>query len=485
MKLSISNPSAISFSSARIALSLLVSASLAGAQTTFYVDDNAPGDPVHGISDPSNNTFSDPLEDGSPAHPFDDLWKGVAAASAGDEVVVLPSDHFGSYFLAETLDLAGKEITVRSQAGPAFTVLDGTSMPGQPGVLADSGETAGTVFEGFRLQNFDRGSSSNDLGGAMEIANGTPTIRACWFENNHAYRGAALYVSNSSSRIEDCRFVGNASVHQGGAVFTDTGAPTFSRCYFEGNTANFGGAFTSFTASATPVSVEDCLFYGNSSLVGYGGALSSHFTGSITIARSRFLANIAATTGGGAFVQRGLVHDCTFNSNVSSDNEGALRAGATGTVTVQSSTFFGNIGGACYETTGGDLRVRNSISWNNTPFEIGSNVDVQNCDVLGGFPGANIDVDPLFNDPQGADSILGTLDDDLSLFEGSPCIDAGDTTQLLPGYPRDLIGNPRAVDFPDTPDTGTALVGHTIDLGAYEYPAPPFQPQRVTVQLAR
>ena len=127
-----------------LALSL---APLAAAQTTHFVDDDGPGDPFPGFSDPLNPAFSDPLEDGSAAHPFDDLWKAVDAALPGDEVVVLPSNVVGAYFFSDTLDIQGKAITLRSQAGPGITVLDGTSMPGGPGILMNSGEGAGTVVQ--------------------------------------------------------------------------------------------------------------------------------------------------------------------------------------------------------------------------------------------------------------------------------------------------------------------------------------------------
>ncbi len=473
MKLTTSRSATLLIRHAMIALSFLASAEIASAQTTWYVDDDGSGDPFPGISDPSNNFFSDPLEDGSAQNPFDDIWKAVAVATNGDTVLVLPSNFTGSYFLSQSLDLQNKAITIRGQGGPIATVLDGAGIPGEAGIIADSGETAATVFEGFQLRNFHRGTTIGNQGAGITILNSSPTIRDCWFESNSAYRGAAMWIFNSTSIIEDCRFVGNASTHQGGAVFTDSSAPTFSRCYFEGNTANYGGAFTNFSSSAKIVNVADCVFYGNSALFGYGGALSSHFAGGILIQRSRFISNAAPTYGGAIFIDDfGNVRDCTFNSNSSTGNHGAMTTGSTGFATVYGSTFHRNEGGACVRLAGGNLILRNSISWNNTPFEISASINVNSCDVLGGYPGiGNIDLDPLFLDPFGPDSILGTLDDDLSLFKGSPCIDSGDTTLLANGYPMDLVGNPRAVDRPGTLDTGTALVGHTTDMGAYEFQA--------------
>ena len=45
------------------------------AQTSIYVDDDAPSDPG-----PGNPFISDPLEDGSPGHPFDTVQEAIDAA---------------------------------------------------------------------------------------------------------------------------------------------------------------------------------------------------------------------------------------------------------------------------------------------------------------------------------------------------------------------------------------------------------------------
>ncbi len=87
--------------------------------------------------------------------------------------------------------------------------------------------------------------------------------------------------------------------------------------------------------------------------------------------------------------------------------------------------------------------------------------------VQGGWPGeGNIDADPLFVDPDGADDVTGTLDDDFRLNEGSPCIDAGDNA--APELPaRDLDGNPRVAD-------GNGDIVAVVDMGAYEVQPPPW-----------
>ena len=82
----------------------MIVVSAPGRAATIFVDDDAPSDPG-----PNNNTVSDPLEDGTPAHPFDKIQEGIAAAATGlDDVEVAP----GTY--DEAIDFIGKAITVYS-----------------------------------------------------------------------------------------------------------------------------------------------------------------------------------------------------------------------------------------------------------------------------------------------------------------------------------------------------------------------------------
>ena len=48
-----------------------------------------------------------------------------------------------------------------------------------------------------------------------------------------------------------------------------------------------------------------------------------------------------------------------------------------------------------------------------------------------------------------------------------------DSTEEAVPYPTDLRGNARVVDDPDAADTGVALVGQAVDMGAFEF-QPPF-----------
>ena len=90
----------------------------------------------------------------------------------------------------------------------------------------------------------------------------------------------------------------------------------------------------------------------------------------------------------------------------------------------------------------------------------------------------------MLTDPDGADNILGTDDDNFQLLDGSPAIDAGsnlvlpldapdldgdsDTTERLPW---DYNSLPRFIDDPTVPDTGVPdppIYIDVVDLGAFE-----------------
>lgn len=93
---------------------------------------------------------------------------------------------------------------------------------------------------------------------------------------------------------------------------------------------------------------------------------------------------------------------------------------------------------------------------------------VTNSIVQGGFPGSgNLNADPLFTDANGADNVVGTPDDDLSLAAGSLAIDSGNGTAWSVALTTDVLGNPRFVDDPSIPNGGVGTPPF-LDRGAYE-----------------
>lgn len=454
------------------ALALATLTSLAGAQSTWYVDDDALSDPG-----PGNPFISDPLENGSSTNPFDLIQEAINSAASGDTVLVSP----GIYFEIDTLDLSStigggvKALTITSVAGPGVTAIDLNSAATlqRSGIRADQGEGSATVLDGFTIRNGDRGSAPNENGGALLISNSSPTIRNCHFLNNHAYAGGAVITTGGSSPLfEDCVFLNNTAVHQGGGAYTVGGNPRFVRCTFDGNTANYGAGFLARTTPGSLVLIEESTFVANSSLLGYGGGFAKFDNGSVTISRTRFLSNSAFTEGGGALLSGGgTIENCTFNTNsAGSSVGGGLMVTSGSTATVRGCTFANNSGGGLSESPDITFATAvNCIFWDNFPSQLSANVGISYSDVMGGYPGAgNLDTLPLLKDAWGPDGVRGTLDDDLSLRGISPCIDAGNTTAVATPYPVDFAGYPRAVDHPKVPDSGLAVVGQSVDMGAFE-----------------
>ncbi len=99
----------------------------------------------------------------------------------------------------------------------------------------------------------------------------------------------------------------------------------------------------------------------------------------------------------------------------------------------------------------------------------GSSPDVRSTLVQGGYPGAgNLEADPLFVDPDGADNIPGTPDDDLRLQRGSPAIDAGNNA-FIPADLLDDDGDGNTTEpAPFDRDGQLRLAGAAVDMGAYE-----------------
>lgn len=403
------------------AASLLLASAIAGAQTTRYVDDDALGDPG-----PGNPGVSDPLEDGSAAHPFDAIQEAIDAAVTGDTVLVREGTYTGAG--NHDMDFGGKRITVRSLAGPETCIID--CQNAGRAFFFQSGETHAAVVDGFTITN---GNAGGGNGGGIDCTlESAPTIRNCVLLNNAAAAlGAGIACRGvSSAIITRCTFIGNISEGQGGglslfllsdAIVTD--------CVFIDNSAQWGGAID---CSGSSPPITNCLCVGNTATLGGGGVYCSGADPTIT--------------------------NCTFTGNASANGGALVLAG----LVLESYPV-----------------LTNCILWNDGPEEIvvgiGEPTITYSC-VQGGWTGVgNIDADPIFL----GETLNGEAD--YSLHATSPCIDAGDNG-AVPGDAADLDGDGntaevtpldleerlRFADRLSTPDTGSGTAP-LVDMGAYEY----------------
>lgn len=194
---------------------------------------------------------------------FTDPVAAVNAAVPGDTVLIAA----GTYQLASTVQLYGKELTIRGAVdaqGRPTTVLDGRGVNNVIGAL---GVTDQTRFENLVITN-----GRADYGGGVFLSSAHPVFRNCHLRNNSArWHGGAMLLSQSSSpTLIDCEITANSAGNtqfpgqgRAGAVTVGTGTLTLIGCTVSGNSADgSGGAF--MLQSTSTVLLEYTRVCGNS-----------------------------------------------------------------------------------------------------------------------------------------------------------------------------------------------------------------------------
>ncbi len=431
-------------------VTLILCLSCCASATTWYVDDNAPNDPAAGYPNQS-----DPLEDGTAAHPFDAIQEAIDAAADTNVVIVADGTYTGDG--NRDIDFLGKPITVKSQNGPETCIIDcqGTEQDPHRAFIFHSGETHDSILEGFAITN-----------------GYAPTKEILWGDEliNVSDHGGAISCVNSSSIIRNCRFYCNTAKAiqcypdysmgsgSGGAIACQNNADVILQsCVFEDNLSYWGGAIYMETSVGE---ISNCVIVGNST-----GAVFAN--SECVINHSTFHANR------GLFVFQGII-----NYGVSIITGYSGFSGVTGTSSIE---------------------INNSIIWDDPPVynADGSTIDVTYSNVKHGYAGeGNISLDPGFmqsgywdddGDPESwwwYDDAWGAWHSLVNWYSGdyrlqylwswdkdtqswvspgyNPCVDSGN--QVVYYTSHDIDGHPRPVDGNHD---GQAIA----DMGAYEmYP---------------
>ena len=404
--------------SARVFVALLVGSflftSTTQAQTTWYVDDDAPDDPT---------SVSDSLEDGSVDHPFDAIQEAIDAASDGDVVLISDGEYTG--IGNRNLDFGGRLIEVRSASNDPASCVINCEAAGR-GFHFHSGETADAVVSGLTIRNgyVDGDSPVGRHGSGVLCQSSSPSIINCRISENTAgtlSSGAGVYCSNSSATMINCTISGNITYYtgEGGGVFCGEYCSVLMiDCLISGNFADGGGG-------GIFCGLGDSTFIGctiSRNLAGHGGGVDTF--GSPVLINCTICDNEAETAGGGvACILQGtpILMNCTIKDN------------------------RGEFGGGVHCNNSNPV-LTNCILWGNTTPEIfvpSGSVTASYCNIQGGWIGiGNIDQDPL-------------LTSDGHLQATSPCRDAGDPDGSYEGE-VDIDGEPR-------------VVGDSVDIGPDEF----------------
>jgi hypothetical protein len=400
------------------------------------------------------------------------IQSAINDAIDGDTVLVAP----GTY--PENIDFKGKAITVTSESGPRVTIIDGGHVFAV--VSFHSGEGRDSVINGFTLQNGrDPAFSLGSVGGGIKVWESSPTITNNVIKNNGACGGGGIGISGGSPLIRLNTITGNdghlcdafldsglgggisirgtSSVKSldveildnvisdnrlagagggGGIALFGAGTPIVKNNIIKGNfaedvvpfpTGSQGGGI--YIVNVSNALIVQNLITGNHATNGGGLYLSGS---GLTVVNNTIADNNATTFPGSSIYADGFVAPTELTNNiiVAKPGQTALNCGSFNDQNppiIRSNNIFSSsgiaYGGACHDMTGTN---------------------------------GNISADPQFTNPtQG----------DYHLQQVSPSIDAGDNQ--APNLPdKDLDGNPRILDGDGD---GTA----TIDMGVYEFLAPP------------
>jgi len=359
------------------------------------------------------------------------------------------------------------------------TGIDLDSTTALDGFTIQSGNVTGTwgAGAGMRINNsslsinqctFTKNRAS-DVGAGMLVGNSDAMIMNCTFMENYADNaGAGMHVSSlSTCTILDCFFDNNFAYWGGGGVFIAGASPVIVRCTFTGNeSAAWGGAIHNDRVESHP-EIMNCMFLGNQAKL--GGAVYHRVQAQARITNCAFIDNYAIQQGGAVYSKDSgtfnTMINCSFYHN-RADGEGG------GVAIVQSSTCVIN-NSVLYDNSDYYGQLERSQIYN------AANLAINNSCVegwTGTFGGVgNIGENPQWQDPDGPDNVLGTLDDNLRLTNGSPCLDEGSNASLPPDIP-DMDGDSNTTEpIPLDLDNNTRIfdtdchLTADVDMGAYEY----------------
>jgi hypothetical protein len=276
-------------------------------------------------------------EDGTGDAPT--VQAGIDSAAGGDTVLVSP----GHYF--EAIEILGRNITVRGEAGSGATTLDASGL-GRPAVTFSevSGEA---LLAGFTITG---GEHDGFGGGIYCTSSASPHIRENRIIGNKALWGGGLHMGD-----------GNATAGTGLA------SPTIEENLFEDNVAERQGG--GLRAQSAIVVLRNNGFVSNSTLIGDGGGvdISLRF-GTATVSGNEFRSNLAMDKGGGLNIGTEFnpvsIADNLFVKNVARGS-GPIENGSGGGIyaigikgTIENNTFAENEGFGETRCGGGGILIR-------------------------------------------------------------------------------------------------------------------------------
>jgi hypothetical protein len=177
---------------------------MAGPIPIITVDDDAIGDP--GMGDVN---VSDPLEDGTPEHPFDAIQEAIDAAPDSASIMISPGTYFENITLSnKTIQLMGYDPNSHT-----FPLIKGDHI--SPVISITGNQDVNCVLDGLFI--------SDGAIGIMCI-NTSPKIMHCVIEGTND-EGPGILCQDSNAVIINCTITGNT-----GALISENGQVVLDNC---------------------------------------------------------------------------------------------------------------------------------------------------------------------------------------------------------------------------------------------------------------
>jgi hypothetical protein len=307
------------------------------------------------------------------------IQEGIDASTDGDTVLVQPGEYVENInFNGHNIVLGSLFLTTGDNTYIDETIING--MGNGPVVTLISNEDILTSIIGFSITY-----GSSNLGGGIRCRDSGVTVISNKITYCGAHHGGGLYFSNSSALVTGNMITLNAAGGlwdgNGGGICCANSNVEIQNNKITSNTARYGGglALGAAVVSLSSNIISDNVVYSNMGQGGQGGGIYS--SGS----------------------------EVSMINNIVSEN-----------------IAYNGFGGIeFYEST---FTILNTIIWENW---MGSSIpddtsflDVTYSDIQGGWEGeGNIDIDPLFRNPNFSDfHLMSTACGDPN---DSPCIDTG------------------------------------------------------------